>query len=121
MSESQNSEQHFNMVLVKGVLAGSPRKTVLASGSVVWNYDLTTSCADGQRRSVPIAWVDPSRPPSLDVGHEVVAVGCIRRRFFRAGGATQSRTELLAEVVARSGSVRATKVLVSFRDHLPER
>jgi len=121
MSESQSFEQHFNVVLVKGVLASDPRKTELASGSIVWNYDLTTIVAGVQRCSVPIAWVDPSRPSSLKEGDEVVSVGCIRRRFFRAGGATQSRTELLAEVVARSGSVRASKAMVLFDQHLPGR
>jgi len=121
MSESQSWDQHFNLALVKGVLAGTPKKTELASGSIVWNYDLTTNGVGGQRCSVPVAWVDPSRPSSLKVGDEVVAVGCIRRRFFRAGGATQSRTELLAEVVARSGSARASKALASFEGHLPWR
>jgi single-strand DNA-binding protein len=28
---------------------------------------------------------------------EVIVVGTVRRRFFRAGGATQSRTEVVAD------------------------
>ena len=38
----------------------------------------------------------------LDAGDEVVVVGRVRRRFFRAGGATASRVEVEAEVVARA-------------------
>jgi len=121
MSEFNDPDQHVNIALVNGVLAGPPKITKLASGSVVWNYDLTTNPAGGPRHSVPIAWIDPSRPPSLKAGDQVVAVGSVRRRFFRAGGATQSRTELLAEVVARAGSVRASKALARLDGILFER
>ena len=50
-----------------------------------------------------MSWADP---PSADEEAlleetEVVVVGRVRRRFFRSGGATQSRTEVVAERVAR--------------------
>ena len=32
-------------------------------------------------------------------GNELVVVGTVQRRFFRVGGATQSRTEVVAESV----------------------
>mgnify|MGYP003704667129 FL=1 len=49
--------------------------------------------------SVPVVWFDPSSPPLLDAGSEVLVRGTVRRRFFRSGGGTQSRTEVLAEEV----------------------
>jgi len=42
----------------------------------------------------------------------VVVVGVVRRRFFRAGGATQSRTEVLAEKVVRTSRTRAAQKLI---------
>ena len=47
-------------------------------------------------------------------GHHkyVVVVGTVRRRFFRAGGATQSRTEVLADKVVRASRTRAAQKLV---------
>jgi single-strand DNA-binding protein len=61
--------------------------------------------------SVPVAWFDPPAAASgLVAGDEVVVVGRVRRRFFRAGGATASRTEVVAAKVvpARSAAkVRA--------------
>ena len=49
----------------------------------------------------PAAWVE-----ALEPGDEIVVVGRVRRRFFRAGGATASRVELEADVVARAGDRR---------------
>lgn len=52
---------------------------------------------------MPVAWLDPpSTAETLDVGDEVVVVGRVHRRFFRAGGATQSRTEVSADLVVRA-------------------
>jgi single-strand DNA-binding protein len=45
-------------------------------------------------------------------GDEVVVVGTVRRRFFRAGGATQSRTEVLADKVVRASRTRAAQKLI---------
>jgi single-strand DNA-binding protein len=55
---------------------------------------------------VPVAWFDaPATGRDLAAGTDVVVVGSVRRRFFRAGDATQSRTEVVAEriVAARRG------------------
>ncbi len=40
-------------------------------------------------------------------------VGHVRRRFFRAGGATQSRTEVVAHKVVRASRTRAAQNLVA--------
>jgi single-stranded DNA-binding protein len=39
-------------------------------------------------------------------GDRVAVVGRVRRRFFRAGGATRSATEVLATSVTRAGRNR---------------
>ena len=47
-----------------------------------------------------MAWTAPTAAAaSWEAGQAVVVVGHVRRRFFRAGGATQSRTEVVAERV----------------------
>ena len=73
--------------------------------------DLTTR-DDAGTHSVPVAWFDPpTSAAGLEAGAEVVIVGTVRRRFFRAGGATQSRTEVVADRVVparRTREVRRT-------------
>jgi hypothetical protein len=48
---------------------------------------------------------------ALDVGDEVVVLGSVRRRFFRAGGSTASRVEIEAEVVCRARNRRRSRGL----------
>ena len=62
--------------------------------------------------TVPVVWVDPPGSAAFAAGDEVVVIGAVRRRFFRAGGATQSRTEVLATSVVKSSQRRTVaKVL----------
>jgi single-strand DNA-binding protein len=94
-----------NVVVLRGTLVAEPRVRELPSGSVLVQFDITTRDDDGTQ-SVPVAWFEP--PPSgvpAEAGDDVVVIGSVRRRFFRAGGATQSRTEVVAEHVisARRG------------------
>ena len=61
---------------------------------------------------MPIAWFDPSTPPSFASGDEVVVLGAVRRRFFRTAGGTQSRTEVVAaEVLAASAKRKVQRAL----------
>jgi len=101
----------MNVALVTGTLSSPPRTRSLPSGSKLVRYEVTTEVSDGSRPSVPAVWLDPSRPPTLAKGDAVTVVGVVRRRFFRAGGATQSRTEIEATTVARTGSARAVKAV----------
>jgi single-strand DNA-binding protein len=94
-----------NLVVLRGTLVAEARLRELPSGAAIAQFDVTTRDDTGTQ-SVPVAWFDP--PPSvaeLEAGVELVVVGSVRRRFFRAGGATQSRTEVVAEKVvpARRG------------------
>ena len=98
-----------NVVVLRGTLAADPRTRELPSGSVLTQFDVTTRDGGGTQ-SVPVAWFDP--PPGggdLDAGVELVVIGSVRRRFFRAGGATQSRTEVVAEKVVPVRRARDVK------------
>lgn len=50
--------------------------------------------------TVPVVWMSPPAWASeLDVAEAVLVVGRARRRFYKAGAATRSRTEVVAESV----------------------
>ncbi len=90
----------MNIVIIRGRLCRPPEVRLLASGDALVSYQVTVARVGGRAESVPVAWV--AAPPSaaeLEVDEEVVVVGRVRRRFFRAGGATQSRTEVVADRV----------------------
>jgi single-strand DNA-binding protein len=79
-------------------LSRAPEVRELPSGGVVVNYEVTVRRADGPAEGVPVVRYDEASSP-FDIGAEVVVIGRVRRRFFRAGGVTQSRTEVVAEQV----------------------
>ncbi len=120
MNELEKNVSGLNMAIIRGSLSSPPRRRSLPSGSEMVSYEITATDSDGNRRSVPVVWIDPSRPPGLESGDEVVAVGCVRRRFFRAGGSTQSRTEVEASLVVRAGSPRAVKAVQVCIDRASE-
>jgi hypothetical protein len=92
-----------NIVLLVGELPGPPRRRELPSGSELVEFDVTTRGESGTG-SVPVAWFDAGATgESLDAGTSVVVAGHVRRRFFRAGSATQSRTEVVASRVIVNG------------------
>jgi len=99
--------QPTNLVVLTGHVTSLPSRRSLRSGVDVVNFDVATS-VDGDTTSVPIAWYDPrdSAVSSFEPGDEIVVVGSVRRRFFRVGGQTQSRTEV---VVATLVPTRRTK------------
>jgi single-strand DNA-binding protein len=69
----------------------------------VVNLDVRVEAGDGPADSVPAVWSDPPAwAATLDAGVGLVIVGRIRRRFFRAGGTTQSRTEVVVERATRA-------------------
>ncbi len=95
-----------NLVVLRGALAGAPQARVLASGQAVVQFDVTTR-DDAGTQTVPVAWFEP--PPAglpVEQGEDLVVVGSVRRRFFRASGSTQSRTEVVAERVLAAGRRR---------------
>ena len=93
-----------NIAVLLGSVRAEPTARELPGGGVVVQFDVvTTTEADGRRlsMSVPVAWNDPTAAQLgvLAGGSEVLVVGTVRRRFFRVGGVTQSRTEVVADAV----------------------
>lgn len=87
----------MNVVILRGILSSEPRERTLPSGTNVLSWEVTTR-SEGRAQSVPVEWHDPPNPVlEFGDGDEVVVLGSVRRRFFRAAGATVSRTEVLAE------------------------
>ena len=88
------------MVVLQGVLSRHPEERVLPSGDRLVAYEVSVRSREGAAESVPVVWPDaPVDGGGMLAGAEVVVTGRVRRRFFRAGGATQSRTEVVADVV----------------------
>ena len=97
-----------NLVVLRGALSREPEVRALPSGSTLVAYELTVR-AEGpdaaRAESVPVCWFDPpAAATGFAEGADVVVVGRVRRRFFRAGGATASRTEVVADRVLSARS-----------------
>lgn len=99
----------MNVAILRGRLSSPPREQQLASGDRLVSLEVTTRVEHGPADSVPVAWFPGSGPtPAWEAGQEVVVVGRVRRRFFRAGGATASRTEVVASSVVAANRRAAT-------------
>ena len=104
-------EGDLDLAVVIGCLSSDPTTTELPSGSVLHRYEVTVRHAAGTD-TVPVSWLDPRRPPSVGAGDRVTVVGRVHRRFYRAGGATRSATEVRAASVTRTGrNIRAIAAL----------
>jgi len=91
-----------NVVVLIGRLARPAEMRELPSGDRLVAYELTVLREGERAEGVPVVWM--GAPPSAadhDVDERVIVVGRVRRRFFRAGGATQSRTEVVADAVVK--------------------
>jgi single-strand DNA-binding protein len=90
----------MNVVILRGHLSSAPSSRTLPSGDTLVTFEVTTRPPEGPAETVPVAWPDaPRRAATLPPGAEVVVTGRVRRRFFKAGTATASRTEVLADAV----------------------
>ena len=101
-----------NVAIVVGTLSSDPRITDLPSGDTIVNYEISTETPDG-KLSVPVQMDAAGRLPALKAADPVVAIGPVRRRFYRAGRTTMSRTEVLAAVVGKPGSAKVTKAIAA--------
>jgi single-strand DNA-binding protein len=109
---------HINLAVISGVMTNEPVCRELTDGATVAQFDVSTTVdRDGRPASVsvPVSWRNPTDAAlsALVPGDDVVVVGRIERRFFRTGGSTQSRTELVAErclPTRRKKSVRSLLV-----------
>lgn len=104
----------MNVVVVSGVLSSTPVYRVLKSGEELLSCEVTVRSSQRANETVPVVW--PTSPTAaasvLEAGLEVVVTGRVRRRFFRTGGATASRTEVVADtvVLARRRAKAATAI-----------
>jgi single-strand DNA-binding protein len=88
------------MVVVIGKLAKPLQIRSLPSGLSLACFDLQVTRSDESADTVPVALFNSGEEtPNWPTGQALLAVGRVRRRFFRVGGATQSRTEVVAERV----------------------
>jgi single-strand DNA-binding protein len=108
-----------SITLITGALSRPAERRELPSGDSLVTLELTSRCGPGSAESVPVVWPEaPAWADTLATGDRVVVVGRVRRRFFRAGGATASRTEVVAERVvpeAKRARVRAAVDLARRR------
>jgi single-strand DNA-binding protein len=104
-----------NVVALVGRLARPPEARELPSGDRLVAYEVTVAREGERAEGIPVVWF--GAPPSAvdhDVDEAVVVIGRVRRRFYRAGGVTQSRTEVVAEtLVAARQAKRASAALQS--------
>ena len=104
----------MNVVVVSGVLSSAPVYRVLKSGEELLSCEVTVRSPERATETVPVVWPTPPAALAsvLEAGLEVVVTGRVRRRFFRTGGATASRTEVVADqvVLARRRAKAATAI-----------
>ena len=91
----------MNLAVVRGRLSSAPQERTLPSGDRMVSLEVSVDRRGDQKtETVPVSWPDaPARATELEPGTAVLVLGRVRRRFFRAGGFTQSRTEVVAESV----------------------
>ena len=112
----------MNLVLLAGRLLTVPEPRERLGGGRQWSFDLSTTLdhgavaatsIDAARPSVPVVWVSDDVPSAWGVETELAVAGIVRRRFFRSGGSTQSRTEVVAgsvvEITKRRPAARAVE------------
>lgn len=106
----------MNVAVVAGRITTSPHRIELPNGEVRWSFDVSSETAEGRLAAVPVVCIgDESGACSFGVfiiDDLVVVSGVVRRRFFRVGGATQSRTEVVADHIVSQRSCRQVKVLL---------
>ncbi len=105
-----------NLVVLRGLIRRNPEFRVLPSGDELVALDLTVRDGELPAESVPVVWHNPAAAAAkLVEGDDVVVVGRVRRRFFRAGGSTASRTEVHADKVLSARSEVRIRTLLEPR------
>jgi single-stranded DNA-binding protein len=111
-----------NVVVLIGRLARPAEARELPSGDRLVAYEVTIEREGERAETVPVVWF--AAPPSAvdhDVDERMVVVGRVRRRFFRAAGGTQSRTEVVADAVVNARHTkRAVAALSRAQEQLAE-
>ncbi len=113
---------HLNLAAFRGAVIIDSFVRTWTAGTDVAPFYVSTSIESKGRTvnaSVPVALHQPSSAvlATLVSGADVAVVGRVERRFFRSGGITQSRTELIAERVVPA---RRTQTVRSLFAHAAE-
>jgi single-strand DNA-binding protein len=102
----------LNLAVVRGIVSSPPETRVLPSATVLVQLQVTTRL-ETETLSIPVScWNPAGWVETVEPGDEIVVVGRVRRRFFRAGGATASRVELEADVISRASDRRRVQAAV---------
>jgi single-strand DNA-binding protein len=88
----------INFVLLIGTIDNTPTTREMPGGAPWVNFDLGCHTEHGTE-TIPIVTELHVAPDLL--GETVEIHGRVRRRYFRAGGVTQSRTEIVAHRIIR--------------------
>jgi len=107
----------LNIAVLGGTLTKPPQVRSLPSGLSLACFDVQVHQADLPDDMVPVAlFAGEGEVPKWAGGQELFVVGRVRRRFFRASGSTQSRTEVVAEqvlAIEQAGAVGAVLAQVT--------
>ena len=106
----------LNLAALDGVLSSDVVARRLPSGDHLLQYEVTTRDGDGAR-STPVVLFRPAGDEQEPIGAEgdrVAVVGHVRRRFYHAGGATHSRTEVVAKRIVLGADKRRRRALWKF-------
>ena len=112
------AEQGVNEVRLLGRLSADPQLRELPSGDTVWNLRVVVERPLRSGKEKPRQRVDSlecavwsgrlkKQVEKWEAGYIVEVSGALRRRFFRAGGATASRVEVEltgGRIIRRAGS-----------------
>jgi single-strand DNA-binding protein len=110
-----------NLAILVGVLSRDAELRTLPSGDRLVALELTVRSEGSPAESVPVAWpAAPDSAASWEAGEELLVTGRVRRRYFKAGGSTQSRTEVVASrIVPTRRRVAAGKAMAAALASLP--
>ena len=90
----------MNIVVLLARLSRPAEERQLPSEDHLVQLEVTVAREGAKSESVPVVWFGaPAWAKTLDVNDEILVIGRVRRRFFRTGGSTQSRTEVVADTV----------------------
>lgn len=96
----------INLAVIRGHLTAPPELRELPSGRDMAMLQITTRPAQGAISAPVVIWDPSDWVTVLDTGTELVVIGSVRRRFYRAGTTTASRVEIEASGIALASDKR---------------
>jgi single-stranded DNA-binding protein len=99
-----------NVTVLVGTLARPPERRELPSGETVLGLEVNVRVDGGPLETANVAWHGaPAAAERWLDGEQLLVVGRTRRRFFRANGRTESKTEVVAAVAMPTRRVAAAR------------